>query len=438
MKSTFHTCLALFLLTTTALHAESERASAGRPNIIFIMADDLGYETIGAYGGTSYQTPHIDRLAEMGARFEHCYAQPLCTPSRVKLMTGRYNVRNYRKFGILPRNETTFAQLFREAGYTTAIAGKWQLGKEPDAPRHFGFDEALLWQHTMGRTRENGRDSRFENPLLERNGNILDYRNGEYGPELLTDFVCDFIANNRDRPFLVYYPMLLTHCPFIPTPDSEEWDPKSMGSPTYKGDAKYFGDMVRYMDKIVGRIVDEVERQGLSENTIIFFTGDNGTDRPVVSMLNGRKVAWGKGKTTDAGTRVPLVVYGPGTVKSQVIRNLVDFSDFFPTLCDLAGISTPESLPLDGRSFLPQLNGQEGQPREHLYCWYSSSGKPEKAKIFARTHRYKLYQSGDFFDLSQDVLEEQPLLASQLTPEQKEIRSQFQTVIEENSKLRPE
>jgi arylsulfatase A len=165
---------------------------------------------------------------------------------------------------------------------------------------------------------------RFENPTLEKNGEAIQYTNGEFGPDLVTDFICEFIKKNKDRPFLVYYPMILTHCPFVPTPDSADWNPKSVGSPTYKGDAKYFGDMVTYMDKLIGRIADTVEKQGLSENTIILFTGDNGTDKPVVSKFKGRTVAGGKGKTTDAGTRVPLIVTGAG-VKTQVLNDLVDF-----------------------------------------------------------------------------------------------------------------
>ena len=134
------------------------------------MADDLGFECIGANGGTSYKTPVLDRLAASGTRFEHCYAQPLCTPSRVQIMTGIYNVRNYVRFGVLDRAQTTFAHLFKQAGYATCVAGKWQLGKELDSPRHFGFDESCLWQHFRTNKNETGHDTRYENPRLEING----------------------------------------------------------------------------------------------------------------------------------------------------------------------------------------------------------------------------------------------------------------------------
>ena len=203
------------------------------------MADDLGYEAISANGSESCKTPELDRLAKEGARFENCFANPLCTPSRVKIMTGRYNVRNYTKFGILPRKETTFAHLLKKAGYTTCIAGKWQLGKQKDSPQHFGFDQSCLWQHTRPKERvskDGPVDSRFVNPDLEINGEPKKFRNGEYGPQVCTDFILDFIKANKENPFLVYYPMILTHCPFDPTPDSDDWDPERPGSKTYKGD----------------------------------------------------------------------------------------------------------------------------------------------------------------------------------------------------------
>ena len=290
MKSIFRPLpLALLLIfSLQATIAGSPVLSLPKPNIVLIMADDLGLETMGSYGGTSYKTPNLDRLAANGARFEHCYAQPICTPSRVQLMTGQYNVRNYTKFGLLPRDEITFAHRLKAEGYATCIAGKWQLGREKDAPQHFGFDEALLWQHTRdGRMKIDGTrvDKRYENPILEKNGEPLVYDDGEFAPDLMVDFILDFIERKTEQPFLVYYPMILTHCPFVPTPHSEDWDPTNPGSSTHKGDKTYFGDMVEYVDHLVGKIEAELDRHGLLENTYLIFTGDNGTDRSIVSML---------------------------------------------------------------------------------------------------------------------------------------------------------
>jgi len=410
------------------LSAENERL-----NVILIMADDLGYETIAANGGESYKTPNIDRMASQGVRFEHCYAQPVCTASRVKIMTGLSNVRNYTRFGNLDREQKTFAHYFKDAGYATAIAGKWQLGNQDDSPQHFGFDEALLWQHQLERWREGTQhDSRFENPVLEYNGEPRYFHDGEYGPDVLTDYVCEFITRKKDQPFLAYYPMVLAHCPFVPTPDCVDWYPTSKGSLTYVGDTKYFGAMVTYMDKLVGRIVDHVESLGIADQTVILFTGDNGTDKPVTSRFMGREVKGGKKTTKDAGTRVPLIAYNPALIRPQVSKGLVDFSDFLPTLCDIGGIEVAPGL--DGHSFWPHLRGEQGTKREWVYCWYSPSGKAKSARVFARTERYKLYSTGEFYDIETDVNEKQAMKV--LSLEQEQIQKKLSGVIQAYAQYR--
>jgi len=434
-----------------------ERAAAedqGKPNIILIMADDLGYETIGANGGTSYRTPRLDRLAREGLRFEHCYSQPLCTPSRVQIMTGCYNSRNYVRFGYLDVGATTFAHWLRDAGYATCITGKWQLnGNHQELelppttrPEHFGFDEWCLWQlDNSGRVQIEGKrvDARYADPRLNVNGKDTGLMHGKYGPDVCADFAIDFIRRNRQRPFLLYYPMILTHCPFWPTPASAEWPNREARKPgdAYKGRPQHFGDMVSYMDGIVGRIVDQVDELGLEQRTLILFTGDNGTDRPIVSMCNGRKVAGAKGSLTDGGTRVPLIARWKGrTPDGKVTDDLVDFSDFLPMMLDLAGIARPSDLKLDGRSFAPQLCGKEGNPRDWIYCWYFRSGKPDQqGGEWARTQRYKLYKDGRLYDVANDVLEEHPLEEhpledDALTPEILEIREMLGNAIKQNTR----
>ena len=409
-----------------------------QPNIILIMADDLGYECIGANGGSSYKTPELDRLAKTGIRFEHCYSQPLCTPSRVKLMTGIYNVRNYVQFGILDRNQTSFAHLLKNAGYATCVAGKWQLGSQADSPGHFGFDESCLWQHTRGRTDGQEHDTRYPNPRLEINGEPVNYTNGEYAPDITSDFICDFIERHKNKPFFAYYPMILTHCPFVPTPDSQSWDPTNKGSTSYKGDTAYFGGMVSYTDKIVGKLITKLDELGLTENTLIIFTGDNGTDVPVVSVMDGRKVAGQKGQMTDAGTRVPLILNWKDVIpEGQVCKDLVDFSDFLPTLCEIAGITPPRELNIDGRSFFPQLMGQTGHPRDWIYIWYSRAGNDNDAKVFARNQRYKLYRTGKLYDIENDVLEKAPLQDGDLNEEVRRIKALLQKALNQYKDARP-
>jgi arylsulfatase A len=353
-------------------------------------------------------------------RFEHCYAQPLCTPTRAQLMTGMSNVRNYVSFGRLAESQTTFAHLFRQAGYATGIFGKWQLGTREGLPKHFGFDEHCLWQYTR-------RPSRYASPGLEIDGVEKDFPGG-YGPDVVCDHACRFVERHKDRPFLLYWPMILAHCPFEPTPDSADWDPKSPGADSYKGNPRHFPDMVAYLDKLVGRLVKTLETNGVRENTLILFLGDNGTDQPIVSRLGDGTVQGGKGKTTEAGMHVPCLANWPGrTPRGRVCRDLVDTTDFLPTLCAAAGIPLPDTLRPDGRSFLPQLKGEPGTPREWLYCWYSRNAGPE-ATEFARTHRWKLYRTGEFFDLSADLLEQRPLAESALDAEARQARAKLQAV----------
>ncbi|MBN2030979.1 sulfatase-like hydrolase/transferase [bacterium] len=416
------------------------RCTSGRkqkPNIVLIMADDLGFECIGANGGNSYSTPVLDRLAAEGTRFEHCYAQPLCTPSRVQLMTGIYNVRNYTDFGVLDTSQVTFANLLKQVGYATCVVGKWQLGGGLEAPHHFGFDEYCLWQLTRRRMDDENRDTRYPNPKLEINHEEVNYTNGEYGPDVVSDYACDFMQHNQNRPFLLYYPMILTHCPFDPTPDSSDWNPKSSGSLNYKGDIKYFGNMVSYMDKMVGKIVNKLEELSLRENTLVLFTGDNGTDEPVVSYLDHKEISGGKGLTTDAGTHVPLIVNWPGvTPEGHICRDMVDFSDIFPTICDCTELTTHRDLKIDGRSFLPQLKGEKGNPREWIYCWFSRNGNVEEARVFARNHRYKLYQTGEFYDIQNDILEKVPLHTEDLGEPELSIRKMLENALEQYKNIR--
>ena len=403
-----------------------------RPNVIVIMADDLGYETIGANGGSSYETPAIDQLALEGMRFEHCYAQPLCTPSRVQLMTGIYNVRNYVRFGLLEESQTTFGHLFQEAGYATCVVGKWQLGKDPSSPQHAGFDQHCLWQVSLGRVDSTGRDTRYSRPVLEVDGKIKSYGETDYGPDVVKQYGLDFIeeCHENRKPFLLYYPMILTHCPFSPAPGSPEWDTGDTTTMSYKGEALFFEDMVAHMDQIVGEIVGKLEELGIQNNTLLIFTGDNGTDVPVVSIMNGKEIAGAKGKTTDAGTRVPLIVFWPDVIKANSVnRDLIDFTDFLPTLGDIAAMNL-DSLDLDGKSFLPQLRGEKGHPREWIYSWYSRNGEADKARVFARNHRYKLYTSGEFYEIPEDYDENSPLEKENLDADTREVYGQLNEVLE--------
>lgn len=396
--------LVLFALFSFACLAS---ANAKQPNIILIMADDVGYECFGCYGSKQYSTPNLDRMAAQGMRFQHCYSQPLCTPSRVKIMTGLSNVRNYAGFSVLRRDQTTFAHNLKQAGYKTMIGGKWQLlGAEHykeqfrgkgSLPQNMGFDQHCLWQvDKLG--------DRFWNPKLTIDGEIVQFGKDDYGPDIVTNYILDFMDENHDgdAPMLIYYPMILVHNPFLPTPDSE--------SRQSKDKQKNFEDMVAYMDKLIGRIADKTKELGIAENTVILFNGDNGTNKAITSILNGRSIRGGKGKTSDDGTRVPMVAYWPGTIEAgQVTDQLIDFSDFLPTFQDLAGAAIPKNI--DGMSFAPLLKGEDGPVRESMFCFYHPRPESGKAVRFVRDQQWKLYGDGRFFDIGKDVDETSPLKA---------------------------
>jgi len=429
---------------------EAAKQGSDRPNIVLIMADDMGYEALSVNGSESCKSPNLDKLADHGIRFTNCFANPLCTPSRAKIMTGQYNVRNYVNFGLLDRGQITFAHQLKAAGYKTCIAGKWQLGKETDSPQHFGFEQSCLWQHTRsGRSKENGKniDRRFVNPLLEFNGKEKDYVNGEYGPQVCTDFICDFIDENREKPFLVYYPMILTHCPFDPTPDSTDWDPKRLGSTTYKGDRnnpqRHFRDMVAYADKVVGQIVAQLEKAGVRDNTLLIFTGDNGTDKPIVTPWNGTKVAGDKGNMTDAGTRVPLIASWPAGIKQpgRVVDDLVEFCDVMPTLCEVTGAKLPSNYPGDGSSIVPVLqDNASARKKDWIYIWYSRSGHSDQGQVMVRNKQYSLLAKTDGSNARltryKGPFDSEKLEGSTLSQPESAIKRQFEATLARLAKSR--
>ena len=334
-------------------------------------------------------------------------------------------MRNYVFFGEMDPHSKTFAQLLKAAGYTTCMAGKWQLGRDPALPKAFGFDEACLWQHLR-------RPPRYANPGLEINGVQKDFTRGEYGPDLVNDYALDFLTRQKDKPFCLYYPMMLTHDPFQPTPESSDWDPKARGE-TVNRDRKHFADMTAYMDRLIGKLVARVESLGLRDRTLILFVGDNGTGRGVTSQMGSRTVAGGKGTTTAAGMRVPLIANWPGKIPAgKTLPDLVDSTDFFPTICEAAGVAIPSGL--DGRSFFPQLCGQRGQPREWAYCWYSP--RAELPQEFAFNQRLKLNRDGTLWEFGYGA-GEKPLDQTKLTEPDTAAVKRLQTALDQFQNARP-
>ncbi|MEM7307601.1 MAG: sulfatase-like hydrolase/transferase [Planctomycetota bacterium] len=401
------TFVALGLASLAACAAPGGGAPAPeRPNILVVLVDDLGLEAFGCYGGESYSTPHVDRLAASGMRFAQAHTTPLCTPTRVRLLTGRGGARSYAGFSILDREERTFAHLLRDAGYATAAAGKWQLlgaehyGDQAGTgthPRDAGFERYCLWQvEQLG--------SRFAAPTIDVDGELRVFPD-RYGPDVYCDYLLDFVAQERTEPFLAFFPMALTHAPFEPTPASAD-----AAAPK----AQLFADMVAYMDGLVGRLIDGLEALGLRDDTLIVFTTDNGSPGAMRSRAWDRTVKGGKGKTTDAGTHVPLIVSWPGVVPAGTACGaLVDLTDVLPTLAEAGGAALPGDRVIDGRSLWPHLTGTAEGERDALVFYYNPRpGNPKfPERRWARGRRYKLYGDGRFYDVVADPDEKERLQA---------------------------
>jgi arylsulfatase A len=358
-------------------------AAPAKPNVIFVLIDDFGYECVTANGGESYRTPVMDKLAATGVRLDQVHAQPLCTPTRVALMTGQSNKRNYTHFAHLDPKQKTFGHFFKAAGYATCITGKWQLSNDFDGPRHFGFDENCLWQLVR-------RPGRYRNPGLEINGKQVDYSHDEYGPDIISDYALDFITRKKDQPFFLYYPMMLTHAPYDATPDSPDYLTAKSEEGTKK--TGHFPDMVAYTDNLIGKLIAKLEELNLRENTLVIIMGDNGTGSGTPSRFKGRNVTGGKGSSLIWATHVPSLANWPGQIASGgVCADMIEAADILPTICEAASVPIPTDAAIDGRSFLPQLRGDKGNPKDALYVWYNPSGGALAKYEFAHDAHYKLY-----------------------------------------------
>ncbi len=432
-----------------------------QPNIILIMSDDLGYEVIGANGGTSYATPRLDRMAEEGMRFTEAHVMPLCTPSRLALMTGKYNFRNYIGFGLIRPDEVTFGHLFSDAGYNTCIAGKWQLYSynPPDESPEMrnkgqqiedaGFDEFSVWH--AHHTEDKG--SRYKNPIIYENGEYRDDTEGKYGEDIFCDYIIDYIGRKKDddKPFFAYWPMAATHKPHEPTPDSPEWDDfdppsnRTLGGKTWAeiedgswdDDPRFYKDMVEYHDKVIGRLLDYLDEQGLSENTLVIYLGDNGTPDDVCSMVfEHNEICGGKGKTNDRGTHVPLICRQPGTIPSgSVNRDMVEATDYLPTMMEAAGLEFPDDYFIDGKSFYQQLTGHKGDPREWMFFHFepmnARSSVAARRIRFVRDDHWKLYETGEMHNMWTDLDENYPIYQADDTEEMAEARTRLMPIFTE-------
>lgn len=381
-------CFALGSLLTAAF-----APAADRPNIIFILADDYGIGEVGCYGSDHYRTPHIDGLARSGTRYTHAYTISLCGPSRAMILTGRYGFRtggsNQDAVGeISPRKEQLIPAVLKPAGYVSTMIGKWsQFSLQPS---DFGFDDYLRF---AGSGAYWNTQDKLKTYVV--NGQTRPLRDKEYMPDVMHRHLVDFMTTHRDRPFYAHYSLSHVHSDILPTPDSAP-DSKDL-----------YGDNVLYMDKLVGKLLAELDRLKLREKTLVIFFGDNGTGngRADRATIGGRRLAGAKGSMLDGGGRVPMIVSWPGAVPAgRVSADLVDSSDFLPTLAELAGAKLPENTVIDGRSFAARMRGERGEPRAWIFNQLARNW-------YVREAGWKLDQSGGLFDMSDAPFTEKPVAA---------------------------
>jgi arylsulfatase A len=413
MKRIWIASLGVSLLASVLPAGAQNKPTPQKPNIILIYSDDVGLGDIGCCGG-SFKTPQIDSLAKGGTRFEYCYSTPLCGPSRCETLTGRYPFRtglinNNSRNAIQPSREIMIPTVLKKAGYVTASVGKW--GQMCLGPGEWGFDEYIVFPGS-------GRYWREQTARYTVNGEQKNLPEGQYLPDIMHEFLVKFITQHKDQPFFVYYPMSHVHGPIVPTPESKAG----------AGKDELYRDNVEYMDKLVGKLVAELERLHLREKTLVLFTGDNGTARfgVDVATVNGRRISGMKGTMLEGGSRVPLVVNWPGvTPAGRVNHDLVDFSDFFATFGEFAGAPLPEGVTLDSHSFAAQIKGQKGTPRDWVYVELNG-------RSYARNARFKLTNGGELYDLSEAPYKEITVSSTTTDAAAGSARKQLQEVLNQH------
>jgi len=403
-------------------------ASNKKPNIIFIMADDLGCEWLSCYGSDEIKTPNLDKLARDGMRFSNAYSMAQCSPTRMTLLTGQYPWRHgWVNHWDVPRwgtgwyfdwkHNISFARLMKTAGYATAAAGKWQINDfriHPDVMEKHGFDQWCMWTGYEKGNPPSGK--RYWDPYINTRAGSKTYK-GKFGTDLFLDFLIDFMKRHKSKPMMLYFPMALTHGPLTNTPLDTD----------VKGNVERFKAMVRYTDRAVGRLVKALDDLNIRDNTIVFFTADNGTSGSITARMNGRLVRGGKATLGEPGVQMPFIVNGPGLVPAGVVTDaLTDFTDILPTFAELGGAKLPTGAVTDGRSIAKLILGKEkDSPRRWIMSMAYGAAKVtetgvEPVQTFTdrviRNKQYKLWvlngKSAKFFDLIAEPAETNNLIDS--------------------------
>lgn len=462
MKARPLTCFVLAFVMCCASSALAGRD--GKPNVVFILADDLGYRELGSYGQKLIRTPHLDKLAKQGMRLtQHYSGNAVCAPSRCVLMTGKHPGHAYIRTNKgtppegqwpIPDSEVTLAELMRDQGYVTGAFGKWGLGG-PDSPgeplrqgvdRFFGYNcqghahsyyPSYLW--------DNDKHIKLNNdPAVPGHAGLPDgadptdprsydvFKGKDYAPDRINEQALRFVRENKDRPFFLYYPTIIPHVA-LHVPDEElkpylklGWEdppftrPRGGYTPHFTPRAAYAA-MITRMDRYVGNVLKLLDELGLAENTIVVFTSDNGTTHlkgevdyeffESVGELRGLK-----GSLYEGGVRVPCIVRWPGRVEAGSVSGRVSgFEDWIPTLLGLIGAEGATPAEADGISLAPTLLGNEQAPRPFLYREFPSYGGQQTIRVgdwkAVRQSMSRGKLETELYNLAQDVGEKNNLAA---------------------------
>ena len=413
-------------------------------NVILFIANDVGYECPTFTGGKSYSTPVLDMMSANGIFFTHTYRHPDGSPSRIALYTGKYNFRNYISWGHFGYDQKTFANMVSDAGYKTCFVGKWQLDDGDYGLTQRGWQNYRVFLPFQNEEESAQRIGRYKSPNLYQAGAYLpdSATAGKYSEDMFSDYMCNFIDSNKTKPFLGVYSFNLAATPYVPTPDDPAfatWDPTNEQD---HQDKKYQPGMVKYMDKMIGKINSKLQADGLASNTVVMFIEATATFSNIVSIWgpNNTPVRGAKLSTAMWGTLNPLVVYCPGRIRPHTDRKtLIDFTDFLPTIADLAGIPRPTTYgTLDGISFADNLNNKTGQDRSSVYTWWDNDPTPKNGddrprQSWVNDTTYKLYDTlnySRFYNMVKDTAETTPIPDAKLTAKEKLIKRQFINVLQ--------
>lgn len=433
-------CLLVLVLFVWAYAAQQVAAKnqTDKPNIIFVMIDDCSAVELSAYATAKHpsgnQTPVMDALAKEGLMFNTCWATPLCMPTRALLMSGKYGYQTSAYGNKVNTRNDNFAvdhkpisKVLKENGYETAISGKWHLSGFAD-DEAWGWDEYslqgcyyhpkddIVWDglwfswtkpaYTFPETAIIGKNNAkypamYWNGAVVENGKLLPSDATTYAPALCQKFSIDFIKRDHKNPFFLYYPIVLPHDPWMGTPD-----PNNPGQRTNPG----FNSLIKQVEIYIDELISTLKKTGAYENSIVILTADNATLRN------------GKGNCSELGVRVPLIIAGGKLKKKGITNYLVDFSDFYPTIMDIAGIKAPKEPDLNGVSFYPLLEGKNQKEKEYIFSYLDMERT-------VRNKNYMMDGSGGIWECAADgnILDYAAMPENDAT---KKIRSEFMSIIE--------